>query len=149
MRMTPKIKASPMPMSAYSAPVSRPFMQACRKAVTLSLPLFDRLVFNRLAYTRAGLLAFAPLGRRNDRLGIGCVRREHDLVLSYLYLRDQHRMLVLSAGVKVDRTKRRHGLVQGFDGVANLCGVQRSGIIHGFSSSVQRSIRLDGVICRM
>ena len=67
------------------------------------------------------LLSLAPLRSRNDRLALGRIRRPHNLVLSPLNLRDQHRVGVLSLGIELDRTKRRFRNIQVVDGVAD-CG---------------------------
>src|SRR5690242_19169560 len=120
MRITPKISAMPMPISEYSEPVSTPSSTACSAFQNCA----------SIAYYRVpcALRALGPLRRGQDRLGLGLIGRPHDLVLSALDLRDQHRVRVLALGIERDRPERSVEVL-GADRVGDLLVVLRPGVL--------------------
>ena len=64
--------------------------------------------------------ALRPLGRRDDGLGVRCIRGEDQVVFPAQNLGDENRMLVLSAIVEMHRTEGRGAQTEVVDGVADL-----------------------------
>src|SRR5881394_1369074 len=104
MRITPKISAMPMPISAYSEPVRRPLSTACRARSVNSMTSPSIHTASREKPPRSA----------KSRPAVA-VARPDQLVLAMLDLRDRHRVGILALGVELDRAERgvELGLAQG------------------------------------